>query len=330
MTGALVWLLVLVSAPPTPFVLEVVREGATRVCPSEAVAARVVALLGRDPFGESGPRFEVTTRSKGTWSAEIRSLMPGRQVAVRRLKIPSPTCAALDETVALALALAIDPLSPLNSLAEPGASAATGGAGEPGDQAKVAATSARAPRRLSEPGERAARLQPVPQQPRNLLPAHTRSGWRMGIAAALGLAPSVAFGPHAAWLREGEHWGVALGGEAYFASSQARGVTTQVVVLAFEAEACWRWALDVCVDIEAGLFRADAERGATRPHTMAGLAFRKALGGGEARVGIGAPLWRQSLEVAGDEAWKTPAWIVTLSLGARSRDGSAGLAPKGR
>lgn len=291
------------SAPPPTFALEVVRDGATQACPADAIGKRVVALLGRDPFvtpTPTTPRFVVTTRAGARWGAEIRTRLPGRRDGIRRLKVPSATCAALDETVALAVALAIDPLGAL----EP----------KPKKPAKTL--------RLADGAEARSRraAEPSPFSPWFVADAPPteaatwRTGWKVGAVASLGLSPEVALSPEAGAMWGDDTWDFGLSVRFHTSVSQLDGQATRVMVASLGASACLGAALGVCVEVEGGAYRADGATGATRPYLAPGLAVRAQLGMAWWAVRIGVPLWRQQLEIEGESAWRMPAVIVGFAM----------------
>lgn len=321
-------LLLLFASTPTAFHLEVSREGATRACPAGDVRARVVALLGRDPFVDAGPaaaRFVVTTRSGPRWSALIRTSGKDTPGGVRRLRAPAGTCAALDETVALALALAIDPLGE-------GLSAVVGSG--PDVDTVHKASSAERPRVREEatPAPRLGLL-PSPEAPR--LSRGARVGGRLGILVSSGLAPAVAFAPELGLTVSADPWRVELGGRFHTSSSRVGGLPTAVVVWALYADACFGGGIRVCAGLDGGAYRADSSRGGVRAHLAPGLALKLGLTGpsGWASGGaalewtlrLSAPIWRQRLDVGGEAGWQMPGWTLGLGLGFTTGSGD-GLA----
>lgn len=324
-------LFLMLAATPETFQLEVVREGATRVCPEGDVRARVVALLGRDPFDDMAGealRFAVTTRSGPRWSATIRTSGKGARIGVRRLKVPAATCGALDETVALALALAIDPLGPGHSEDQP--DPATGGPGPDVDTVhnRDSAERLRAP----EDAVKAVRLglEPTPEvKPR--VPDGV-FGWRFGVLASAGLAPEIALAPELGATLRVAPWSFELGGRVHSSASRVGGLMTAVVVWVLHADACLGGAARMCAGFEGGAYRADSARGDTRPHLAPGLALKLAIParasstpkrgvGVELAVRLSAPLWRQRWDSGGEHIWEMPAWIVGLAIGVTSDGG---------
>ncbi len=86
-------------------------EGADACPPPEAVAAQVVELLGRDPFGAAPAQHleAVAERRDGRWRARLYVRAEGRPVAPREITDDAPDCAPLAAAVSLAIALSIDP-----------------------------------------------------------------------------------------------------------------------------------------------------------------------------------------------------------------------------
>lgn len=328
-------LVLILAATPSAFHLEVVREGATKGCPSGDVRARVVALLGRDPFvdfEDEALRFEVTTRSGPRWTAIIRTSGKGARVGIRKLTVPSATCGALDETVALALALAIDPLGA--TLPRPQADPPRDTGPEP-DVDTVHNPSFTGRLRGREEEVRAGRLgiEPSPEVGRTELGGAV--GWRLGVQMSAGLAPEVALAPELAVTFRDAPWSFELGGRLHSSASRVGGVETAVVVWVLHADACVGSAARVCAGFEGGAYRADSVSGDTRPHLAPGLALKLAvptLGSPAPARGVGlelavrvyAPLWRQRWDSGGEPIWAMPSWIVGLGIGVAIDGGGPG------
>lgn len=86
--------------------------GAESCAPEEAIAAEVVARLGRDPFASETPslRIEAIVTHDGAWRALIVvRRTDGTPGGERVLDSAAPTCASLDAAAALAVTLLIDP-----------------------------------------------------------------------------------------------------------------------------------------------------------------------------------------------------------------------------
>lgn len=333
-------LLLVLAASPDAFHLEVVREGATRACPASDVRARVVALLGRDPFvdvGDEALKFEVTTRSGPRWTAVIRTSGKGTRVGIRKLEVPTATCGALDETVALALALAIDPLGATQPEPPPDRPGSTGLEPDVDTVNNPASTTSSERSRGREAGGRAARLGIEPSKTVRPNASEDVVGWRLGVQLSAGLAPDVALAPElAVTVRDGP-WSFELGGRVHTSASRVGGLMTAVVVWTLYADACLGGLARVCADFEGGAYRADAVRGDTRPHLAPGLALKLVAPaaapstpergvGVEVTVRVSAPLWRQRWDSGGEAVWAMPAWIVGLGFGVKSGGrGSWGL-----
>lgn len=327
-------LLVMLAATPHAFQLEVVREGATRACPAGDVRARVVALLGRDPFvdveGEA-LRFEVTTRSGPRWTAVIETSGQGARVGIRKLKVPAATCGALDETVALALALAIDPLGTIEPQAPPEEDPGSTKREPDVDTVHNRASADRL--RAPEDGGRVERLGIEPSPEARPTTPGGGVGWRYGVQLTAGLAPDVALAPELAVTVREDPWRFELGGRVHSSASRVGGLETAVVVWALHADACLGGLVRVCAGLEGGAYRADSVRGDTRPHLAPGLALKldvparaspAAQGIGiEIAIRVSAPLWRQRWDADGERVWEMPAWLVGLGLGVTSDGGGS-------
>jgi hypothetical protein len=147
-------------------VLEYRRLGGAERCPTRAdLEAQVSAILGRRPFVQRAPHtVRCTLRGEGDTIAarvELVDSRSGRQLGIRELS--GRSCQELGGAVALAIALAIDPLArppprlppPVVSSAAPGAGSAasagavvappTGSRGLPGSSATPPDAGARSP-----------------------------------------------------------------------------------------------------------------------------------------------------------------------------------------
>jgi hypothetical protein len=96
--------------------LHYVQEPAPAPCRSQReLEGRVIARLGYDPFAGEAPLHLTATiaATERGLAATIRTEAPGAPPRSRRFETAGTDCAELLESVALALALAIDPLSQL-------------------------------------------------------------------------------------------------------------------------------------------------------------------------------------------------------------------------
>jgi hypothetical protein len=104
-------------ADAAPVRLALVHMPDTASCLDRASLIRdVVARLRRDPFGEEALRSieVVLSREEGSWVARIYAReTPASNPAVRSLTFSSAECDRIESSVALAVALAIDPDAPL-------------------------------------------------------------------------------------------------------------------------------------------------------------------------------------------------------------------------
>ncbi len=105
-----------------------VRGDGAESCPDgEALARDVTERLGRNPFEQGAPQvIEGTVVRDGLrWSARLYVRdADGGLVGVREFASDAPTCATIGRSVALAIALTIDPDARLNTPAQPPAAPA--------------------------------------------------------------------------------------------------------------------------------------------------------------------------------------------------------------
>jgi hypothetical protein len=117
---ALLWVAVPGStsakARPTRVSLEFTRRAGAHSCPSEKqLRAEVSAILGYGPFDKHARRAMVCVlwAEAGTFHArvQLRDARTRKSLGVRQLSATGPGCETLASAVALAMALAIDPLA---------------------------------------------------------------------------------------------------------------------------------------------------------------------------------------------------------------------------
>jgi hypothetical protein len=105
-----------VRKPPTHVVLDYRRQAGAERCPSKPeLESQVRDILGRSPFARKAPRtVRCVLRADGGGLAARVQLVDGRSgrvLGVRELSGAGPGCEELGGAVALAIALAIDPLA---------------------------------------------------------------------------------------------------------------------------------------------------------------------------------------------------------------------------
>lgn len=100
------------SEPPTARLSVVRAEGAESCHDDRAISDEVRARLGREAIDPRAPRaIELwITREPRRWRAALTLREPGAPPARRELSSELPSCAELDASVALAVALVIDPI----------------------------------------------------------------------------------------------------------------------------------------------------------------------------------------------------------------------------
>ena len=104
------------AAAPSRVSLKVTRRPGANGCPSESELRRdVTSILGYAPFEAHAPRrvHAVLSVKEGNLQASIElvEVRTGRKLGLRELSAEGPSCAELGAAVALAIALAIDPLA---------------------------------------------------------------------------------------------------------------------------------------------------------------------------------------------------------------------------
>jgi hypothetical protein len=102
--------------PPTQVVLDYRRQAGAEGCPSKPeLESEVRDILGRSPFARKAPRTVrcVLRADDGGLAARVQLVdgRSGRVLGVRELSAAGPGCEELGGAVALAIALAIDPLA---------------------------------------------------------------------------------------------------------------------------------------------------------------------------------------------------------------------------
>ncbi len=96
--------------------LDVTRRASATRCPSEKDVRRdVTSILGYGPFDKNARRrvSAVLWETGGVYHARIqlKDARTRKSLGVRELSAPGPTCEELRQAMALAIALAIDPLA---------------------------------------------------------------------------------------------------------------------------------------------------------------------------------------------------------------------------
>ena len=301
--------LVLAAPPPAPTAMLVVeRAPAVAACPTrEALEALVAARLARNPFAPSAARTAVVRFDRPAPNAGFIARITLVEADGRRgtRKLVDPSCAALAESVALALALAIDPMGPMGPVGRPVATAPP--------TYRVADSDLRRPRR-DDP-------EPAPMR-RKSPPAAVR--WHAGasLLASLGQAPTVLLGPGVRAEVAASDWRAALGVALLFSPPADVGVTQVAVIrLDVRATGCWRvsrWSL--CADLAYAHWIASAEEGLAKPVSAAREALTLGAHGGfdltsyaRLELGLDVPLSARPAFVLDAKAvWR--GWPLTPSL----------------
>lgn len=269
-------------------------------CPDEGELRQLVASkLGLDPF-TAGASSVVTVRVSpaAPWTAEVLLEQPGANA--RRKTLSAATCEGLLQSVALTVALVLDPVVK---------------APEPAKA--VEPTTPRPIERPSPP--------PAPEPPRTApspsLAWSLAAGGEATFGLAVGLQPEVRLEGRA---RSGV-WSVGVEGRYALPSTgtlSQGALTTSAVVGAVVPCLHWRW-LAGCVDVTVGGLRLEgtllsSARAATVFHASVGLRAVFAVPVGQ-HLSVGAllegqvPLTRASAVVGTERVWTV--WALGASLG---------------
>ncbi|MCC6621274.1 MAG: hypothetical protein IT385_08465 [Deltaproteobacteria bacterium] len=274
------WLVLAAAPAPPPTASLVIERASAAACEVDPglLAARVAGHLGgRDPFAPDAPR-----EARVRWSragarvvADISMIEPDGRRGERRLD--ETRCPDLIEAVALALAIAIDPLAALAPARPTPMRVARSHEGE-----------ARAERR--DPDE------PQPRAPSAIVERGlvVTGGFTLGLVA--GAAPAVAIGPGLR-LELGDRWRVALeGGVAFAGPSPLERARVAVTRLEARLEGCRVEGLVACAGLHYTRWRATTDEGLARPIDEArdSLALAAtlgvALGSTRLELGLAVPL----------------------------------------
>ncbi len=321
-TGLLAALLSLaVSAPADPpraprapavATLTLTRLDDTVACGDKtSLVAKVEHILSRAPFVDDGAplAFVVTTRRRGRdWEARLQLTdvtNPNRvNVGERLIRAPRRTCDVLDETVALALAVALDPLAALTAPPRPD---------EPSEPPRP---------RVHRPAETEQRFA-LPRAPPESSPTEAQPDTdpplfapSFGLEALIGFAPDVTVGPTLGVAARFSPFFVELA--AHIRTSVATDLgPTAVAVFAPTASlglCVGPETLGACLGIEGGAFTASEQTSTTRPHAALTASFFASLGATRLSALVGVPLGRQRLIRDGAEAWEMPVAFFGLAV----------------
>lgn len=303
------------SAPPdqpqspnvaTVATLVVTRLDDTTTCGDAAtLAAKVSHILNRDPFVERGAplAFSVTTRKRGrAWEALVRltdTTNANRpSVGLRRIRASWRTCEALDETVALALAVALDPLAAL--------------AQKPTAVRPRALRPAEAEQRIVLP-RAPSEWSPTTPLPEPSLLIFTPS---FGLELLVGFAPDLTIGPTLGV--EAALPPLSIKVTAHLRSAVATDLGPSATTV-FAPAASFSFCLvgdmlGACLGIEGAAYTASERTAATRPHVAATTSFFASVGATRLSALIGVPFGRQRLVRDGVSLWEMPAAVFGLAL----------------
>jgi hypothetical protein len=266
-------------------------------CPSAGeVQQRVATRLGQAPFDDAANRRVRVTihRSPQGFAAQIELEEPGAPPARRLLS--SRSCRELADSVALVVALTLDPLA------------------------------APQPPKLPPPPIEA----PPPPPPPVVLPAAPPSAWSgelwIGPSAALGSTPAAAFGARlggALLFRQAWALGLEAGAAAAPRASTDFGAYTPLVADG-RLLACGRWGVaSACLEGGVGTFMARGGQ-VTGGASTVPTAFVGARAGATWRLGAGlavrteleavAPLLRAAVESGSNVVWRASAASGSLLL----------------
>jgi len=297
----------LVAADPTAVLVSERAPDALAACPdAPALTALVMRRLGRDPFDPLAARKAfVRFERKRSFVAVVRVREPDGREGTRTLGDRS--CQALAEQVALALAVAIDPLG----LDRPHFV-------RPAWAVRPAEADETFRRRRAAPA-------PTPA-PRPPPPDHWALAGGPSLGVRLGFAPSVMLGVgvDAGFVRR--DWRLALRAETLFSSPGEAGASLVAASSAGLAlGACYRaLPLEACVRVGITSWTIAASEGLTVPVEATRLLGFGALAatlaaGPRAYVGVEllVPLPRPVLVVDGADVWRAWPVVLALTVGAR-------------
>ena len=300
---------------PTVATLTLTRLDDTAACGNKtSLVAKVANILNRAPFvDDDAPlAFVVTTRRRGRdWEARLvltDATNPNRvNTGERLMRAPRRTCEALDETVALALAVALDPLAALTAPPDPPPNEPP----EPAPRPRV--------NRPAEAEQRFALPRAPPESSPTVAPPIPHAiafAPSFGLEALLGFAPDLTIGPTLGVAAVFSPLTVELA--AHLRTSVATDLgPTAIAVFAPTASLvlCARPAtLGACLGIEGGAFTASEETTTTRPHAALTASFFASFGSTRLSALVGVPLGRQRLVRDGVAAWEMSVAFFGLAV----------------
>lgn len=281
-------------------------------CPTkEVLRAGVVARLGRDPFVEAGPVFEVVIELVGDeLVARLSSVGPdGAAQGARVMRAQQGGCVELAEAVALAIAIAIDPLALTRAPATTPGTTPASTTLPPDHAASSLSTTANLP----------------PAHSRVPTPVPVRLSGGGELHTAVGAAPSLALGI-GLWGRvRRDIWSAALEGRLDFTSStntdagelRAAPLLASVVgcVHFGPAVGCAVGGVGILYGSLGGLLDS---KSFSALHAVAGLrgAWELPLDPAfvQLRVDVQFALTRTSIEVSGQSLWRNDPLSVVIGV----------------
>lgn len=305
------------TAAPSPAVprasLTVTHGPGGEQCPdAERLQAQVEARLGAGIFvpGDAAPEarhIAVAFSKRGHgFAAEVQLSESGIARGTRRLQTPRGVCADLTESVALAIALAIDPLGEL--------------AAAPLRPADPPAVVAKRPR---EPEARIALVRAPPEVgPTEPRPRRMSLAPRLGVAAVLGLSPSEpALGPTLGLAIALGPWTIGLDAVVRLGSTRLAFGDERLAIAthSFGVEGRLAWSpasgLGVALTFAAEAWGASGPGGnGVRAHLAPGLGLTWRAGLAELGATLVVPLGRQRIDLDGVALWRMPAIFLGLNL----------------
>jgi hypothetical protein len=287
-----------------------VRKGGATICPDEPLMRQLVAArLGYDPFRDDAERTVAVTitRESGAFRAKLEMQQEGKPTGTRTLSSTSNDCNELASSIALAVAIAVDPLggAPPSS-ASPSVSASTSASAVPVVAPTIApSTSASAPPPEME-------LHPYAS---------------LGGALAFGVAPNLTGSLTAAFGLRAETWSISLEGRVDAESTKRvpTGGEVSSSIIAGSVVPCLHHELILgCAIASYGSLRgAGSGVGVPREDRSAWVAIGVRIGL-EAQI-VGpislrvhadglAPLTRTTLRLEDRDVWTTPAVALLTGL----------------
>jgi hypothetical protein len=307
-------------------------EAPSRCAPPGDFEARVAARLGYDPFvSDAGRAVVVHVRATGAaWKARVAIAEDGGRTSGNRELTSTVSCDDLAATLAVSVALALDPEAALH------VSSPTSGPERTPDRSQANATPAssvpasRAPS-AADPLDTPSQHDAAPPAARKAAALHYEIG--AGAVGSAGAAPLPTVGAEVFGAITWEHFALGLEGRADGASSSSTssGASASVRLSLGTLSPCYAFGvLRVCALASVGALTAEGTGATVAQHSATSL--YGAVGG---RVGIDtplfgpvalrvhadalAPLTRSTVRVGDEVLWETPLLSGALGIALAAR-----------